>query len=98
MVLCASLLTSCAGSTNYVNAPFKVPGQPAHVIAEAKRGAVNVSKVDTKKCAAVAKEAQSACAAQLVALAIRRSEIRKARALRDAKKHHDSITFGLFGQ
>ena len=97
MVLCASLLTSCAGSTNYVNAPFKVPGQPSHVVAEAKRGPVVVGKVDTKKCDAGPATQKEACKAQLVALAIRRSEIRKARALRDAKKHHDSITFGLFG-
>lgn len=64
---------------------------PRHVRAEAKRGLTPIPQDMPKNCAALSKELQHPCHAQMIALALRRSEARKHRALRDADKFYNGV-------
>lgn len=60
---------------------------PEHVRREAKRPRVAITTALPKECAPLQKEAQADCRARLLLAALRRSEGRKDRALKDAMKH-----------
>lgn len=60
---------------------------PEHVKREAKRPRVAVTTAMPKECAPLQKEAQADCRARLLIVALRRSEGRKDRALKDAVNH-----------